>query len=298
MKYSIKNSENCPLVSIIMTFYNSNLTLSDAIASLLFQTYKNWELIFIDDGSKQDPSPIIEKFHDLNINYIKLDKNFGRGYAYQKGIDNAEGEFVMFLDADDWWYSNKIEEQIAYMLNNSKINVLGTGIISAQNNTPKSIRANKEINNTKLISLIDPPLAFASVCIRRKILCNYYFDDRLTVAQDIDFLQNLLMKEYFSNLSNELYVYNEYGSFKKSKMSLAWKNRILSLIKFRRKYPIAFLKHYMTIKFKSYLYNLFFLFGIENLILSHRGKKLSIEQSKVFKNEYSKLIKTKEKYFV
>ena len=233
MKKSIINSNTYPLVSIIVTFYNSNKTIGEAISSIVFQSYKNWEIIFVDDGSTEDPSRILKKFSNFKINYIKLERNYGRGYAYQRGIDNAKGEFVMFLDSDDWWYSGKMEEQINYMLSNNQINVLGAGVISSENNFPRKVRGNKAMHNIKLNSLTDPPLAFASICIRKLILINYKFDEGLTVAQDIDFLQFILMNEYFSNLPNILYVYNEYGSFKRQKIRQAWINRISSLGKFK-----------------------------------------------------------------
>ena len=155
----------------------------EAISSIVFQSYQNWEIIFIDDGSAEDPSRILKKFSNFKINYIKLEKNYGRGYAYQRGIDNAKGEFVMFLDSDDWWYSSKMEEQINYMLANNKTNVLG-----AASYLQKSAFKNRRDKNGNIGKFSqDPPLAFASICIRKLILINYKFDEGLTVAQDIDF---------------------------------------------------------------------------------------------------------------
>ena len=298
MGKSIINVNTYPLVSVIVTFYNSNDTIGEAISSIVFQSYQNWEIIFIDDGSAEDPSRILKKFSNFKINYIKLEKNYGRGYAYQRGIDNAKGEFVMFLDSDDWWYSSKMEEQINYMLANNKTNVLGTGIISAENNFPRTVRGNKTMHNIKLNSLEDPPLAFASICIRKFILIDYRFDEGLTVAQDIDFLQVLLMNEHFSNLSNVLYVYNEYGSFKRQKMQQAWINRISSLSKLKNQYPLSFLKQYLVIKFKIYFYDLLFSLNMERFILNSRGKKLSLEEHETFELEYSKLRTTKSKYYI
>ena len=179
----------------------------------------------------------------------------------------------------------------------SKIKVLGSGIISADKNMPIRVRGNNKMNNLKLNSLSDPPLAFATVCINSRMLHNYQFDQNLSVAQDIDFLQALLMKECFSNLSDILYVYNEYDSFKQKKMHQAWINRISGLAKYRKKYPLAFLKQFIFIKVKIYLYDILFKLNLQRFILKARGKKLNEEEKKVYEHQYSKLIETKNKYF-
>lgn len=109
---------NEPLVSIITPVYNAERFLEDTIKSVEKQSYKNWELILVDDCSKDSSSEIIEKFrsYDDRIKYIKLEKNSGAAVSRNTGIKNANGRFIAFVDSDDLWEETKLEKQIEYML--------------------------------------------------------------------------------------------------------------------------------------------------------------------------------------
>ncbi|MDU9051873.1 MAG: glycosyltransferase family A protein, partial [Clostridioides difficile] len=109
---------NEPLVSIITPVYNSEEFLSETIKSIQNQTYKNWQLLLVDDCSKDNSSEIIKSFRkeDARIKYIKLEKNSGAAVSRNVGIKNAEGRFIAFVDSDDLWDSRKLEIQIEYML--------------------------------------------------------------------------------------------------------------------------------------------------------------------------------------
>ena len=109
---------NEPLVSIITPVYNAERFLEDTIKSVQKQSYKNWELVLVDDCSKDSSSEIIEKFRnsDDRIRYIKLEKNSGAAISRNTGIKNAKGRFIAFVDSDDLWEETKLEKQIEYML--------------------------------------------------------------------------------------------------------------------------------------------------------------------------------------
>lgn len=101
-------------VSIIMPAYKAETMISDSIESILVQTYKNFELIVIDDCSPDQTVKIVEKFmeQDERIKLIKNKKNQGVAGARNTGLDNALGDFVAFLDSDDKWVKNKLELQM------------------------------------------------------------------------------------------------------------------------------------------------------------------------------------------
>ncbi|MBU1630956.1 MAG: glycosyltransferase, partial [Candidatus Omnitrophica bacterium] len=109
-----------PLVSVIIPTYNRALTLQATIQSVLRQTYKEFEIIVIDDDSRDDTEQIINNFNDKKIIYIRQDHK-GASFARNKGIENAKGEYIAFLDSDDIWLSTKIEKQLA-VFKNSKFN--------------------------------------------------------------------------------------------------------------------------------------------------------------------------------
>jgi glycosyltransferase involved in cell wall biosynthesis len=109
------------LVSIITPSYNSEKFISKTIKSVLAQTYKKWEMIIVDDTSSDNSNEIIEAFvrNDKRIKLFKLKKNSGPAVTRNVAIQEAKGKYIAFLDADDLWKPNKLEDQIAFMKKNN-----------------------------------------------------------------------------------------------------------------------------------------------------------------------------------
>ncbi|QXD13567.1 glycosyltransferase (plasmid) [Lactiplantibacillus plantarum 2025] len=105
-----------PLVSIIMPVHNSEEYIGLAIKSVQKQSYNNWELIIIDDYSKDNTrNIIIEYSKDKRIKVISLQENIGIAGARNKAIRKAKGKYIAFLDSDDLWTADKLKKQINYM---------------------------------------------------------------------------------------------------------------------------------------------------------------------------------------
>lgn len=100
------------LVSIIMPTYNRAHVIPRAIKSVLKQTYQNWELLIIDDGSADNTEQVIMAIDDSRICYVKLPENKGACYARNRGLERAKGEYIAFLDSDNVWMKNYLEERI------------------------------------------------------------------------------------------------------------------------------------------------------------------------------------------
>ncbi len=105
-----------PLVTVIIPVYNRQYTIRRAIDSVLKQTYKNIELIIVDDCSTDATVNIIKEYKDKRICLICLIKNQGANFARNRGIEKAKGEFIAFQDSDDEWLADKLEKQISCML--------------------------------------------------------------------------------------------------------------------------------------------------------------------------------------
>lgn len=103
------------LVSIVIPVYNASEFIKDTINSIKNQTYQNYELILVDDCSKDDSVKIIEENKNEQIHLIKNLKNKGSAESRNVGIKEAKGEFICFLDADDIWNNQKLEKQISFM---------------------------------------------------------------------------------------------------------------------------------------------------------------------------------------
>ena len=112
----MKAAKNEPLVSIIVPVYNAGLFLDSTIESVLAQTYKNWELILINDRSTDGSKFVAEDYlSDKRIHWIDLKKNSGAATSRNAGIEIAKGRYIAFLDADDLWDKEKLAKQIAFM---------------------------------------------------------------------------------------------------------------------------------------------------------------------------------------
>ena len=113
---------NKPKVSVITPVYNAEKYLSETIESVLKQTYKSFEYLLIDDCSTDNSASIIKEFEekDSRVRYIKLTENSGAAVARNRGLEEAKGRYVAFVDSDDKWYPEKLERQLDFMENNHK----------------------------------------------------------------------------------------------------------------------------------------------------------------------------------
>lgn len=122
MSSMMKNEKDVNMkVSIITPVYNSEKFLRYTIESVINQTYRDWELLLVDDCSIDKSSKIIEEYieKDERIKYYMLDNNSGAAVARNYALDKSTGRFVAYLDADDLWVENKLEKQIRFMTNNN-----------------------------------------------------------------------------------------------------------------------------------------------------------------------------------
>jgi glycosyltransferase involved in cell wall biosynthesis len=113
------NLMDTPLVSVITPLYNAAKFITQTITSVQNQTYTNWEHLIVDDASSDDSIKIVEALSekDTRIKLIKTSKNQGAAVCRNIATEKASGKFIAFLDSDDLWHPEKLEKQIAFMLN-------------------------------------------------------------------------------------------------------------------------------------------------------------------------------------
>lgn len=107
----------CPLISIITPSFNAGSFIKETIRSVQSQSYTNWEMIVVDDLSKDNTLEIVkeEQKKDDRIKLIVLEENSGAAIARNIGIDHAKGKYLAFLDSDDLWLPEKLEKQLVFM---------------------------------------------------------------------------------------------------------------------------------------------------------------------------------------
>lgn len=171
-------TDSKPEVSVVMPAYNNAETITIAIESILNQTFKNFELIVINDNSADETKKILEHITDARLNIYSNSKNLGAGYSRNKGIKVSKGRYIAFCDADDLWSKNKLEIQLNEMKKN-KLAFSYTSYYTFENET----------NNVKSVIVAKKNLSYKELLLKNKIGC-------LTAMYDTQ----VLSKKYFPTL--------------------------------------------------------------------------------------------------
>ena len=106
-----------PRFSVIIPVYNGERFIGETIQSVLAQTYQAAEIIIVDDGSSDDTAAVVERYSSqITISYVRQ-QNQGPSAARNRAVSLAQGDWIAFLDADDLWYSNKLQTHRDYIMN-------------------------------------------------------------------------------------------------------------------------------------------------------------------------------------
>lgn len=186
-----------PRVSVIIPTFNRSGYLRQAIASVLAQTYADFEIVVVDDGSTDDTATVVASFADPRIVYLRQD-NAGRSAARNFGMERARGAYLAFLDDDDLFLPQKLAVQAAYLDAHAEIGLAAGGaqIIAMDGSL---LRTWETWRDQPQLSLPDClyacPLLTCSVLLRRGWLAalDYWFDPQMDRAEDTDFWIRLLV---------------------------------------------------------------------------------------------------------
>lgn len=118
-----------PLVSVAMATFNSDKTVAQTIQSLLCQTYSEWELLLIDDGSSDRTLSVVRGFRDERIRVVEGGRNLGLAVRLNEAIALARGEYIARIDADDLAFPARFDRQARYLLEHPDVDLLGTAAV-------------------------------------------------------------------------------------------------------------------------------------------------------------------------
>jgi glycosyltransferase involved in cell wall biosynthesis len=200
-----------PLVSIVINCYNGERYLRQSIESILDQSYQNLELIFWDNHSTDQSKNIIESYDDKRIKYF-FSKNHTTLYqARNLALKKCKGDFVCFLDADDYFIKNKIAKQLLYF-NNQKVGVIYSNYYRYYEDINKrKLLTNKLLPSGNLTQYIleESQISFMTVMIRKKSLDSLEsnFDRKYSIIGDYDLLYRLSLNWDFCYIEEPLAVY-------------------------------------------------------------------------------------------
>ena len=183
-----------PLVSIIMNCYNGERYLNEALQSIIDQTYKNWELIFWDNLSSDNSKKIFKKYNDKRFRYFQAEKHTVLYEARNLAIKEAKGEFVAFLDTDDIWLNEKLDEQIKLFSNKNIGLVYGNywRFNSKRFFKKKKLKRNLKLPSGKITNILLDRyfIGMLTVVLRKDYIKNYdkIFNVEYDMLADMDFV--------------------------------------------------------------------------------------------------------------
>lgn len=213
------------LVSILVNCYNGEKFLDEAINSVLKQTYKNWELVFWDNQSTDNSKQIINKIKDPRINYFLSNIHTTQYEARNNGLEKCTGDFIAFLDVDDYWHPTKLEEQIK-LFSNSEIGFSCTNSfkINERIKVKKKLGFKKIYSGNVLEQLLKKDfIVMSSLVIRKSILkkLSKNFDAKYEIVGDYDLVLRLSTITKLAGIQTPLVYYRLHENnltFKKNSL--------------------------------------------------------------------------------
>lgn len=204
-------------VSILMNGYNAQKYLQEAIDSVYAQTYKDWEIVFIDNCSVDNTQKIVESY-DNKIKYYKTEQNLLIGAARNYGLKYCSGEYLAFLDTDDIWIKDKLEKQIAVLDGHKEFQFCYGGVIYIDEESKEIGRMlpNAKSGNVFMQQLKRYEINQQAIIVRNNI--EIKIDEKLRHSPDFDLFMTL------SSIYKG-YVFDEYlVKYRKHTASLTSKN--------------------------------------------------------------------------
>ncbi len=267
------------LITIGIPFYNAEKYLEQAIHSVINQTYTNWELILLDDGSVDRSLDIAKSFNDPRIKLISDGENKGLVIRLNQLTTLINGIYYARMDADDIMHYERISKQLKFLLNNPEVDVVGSRYYSI------------DINN-KIVGITDVNLTPDSVHSFLKSGCfahptilgksewfrnNPYNENWNTMMEDYELWLRTISISNFTNIKEPLLFYRSVGVPTLKKYSRQTFN-VIKLIQKRKYYNIDFfdMVYYSFVNLlKIIIYFLFYLIGGLEFIVKKRSKSIS-----------------------
>jgi len=266
------------LITIGLPVYNADIYLYDTIESILNQSFSDFQLLIIDDGSNDNSIKIIKSFSDSRIELIQDGQNKGLSYRLNQIAKLSKTKYIARMDADDIMHPQKIEKQIEIMESHPEIDVLGTNAYSINEiNMVEGIRLSFSNNEVlrKVNSFIHP-----TIIARKEWFINNPYDENAIRIEDAELWNRTSNKYNFQILVEPLFFYREFGNDYYIKYFKGFDAIFYALKK--HNYEIKFIKFFLKYYIAGFVYFLYNLIGKEYVLVRKRNairlNNLSIDE--------------------
>lgn len=236
------NNQNQPLVSVIMSVYNGEKYLKEAIDSILKQSYKKFEFIIINDGSTDNSFNILKKYKEIDNRIVLVENSTNKGliYSLNKGLSISKGDYIARMDADDISEKKRFEEQVNFLNENKEIAMCGTYIKMFKNNwkfLKKNFKTETDFEKIRIQLLFRNYIAHPTVMIRKNIIKKYdlKYDLEDKGMEDYSMWLYLIQFEKIGIIPKYLLKYRFLGNSISSKTLKDFENHKMKLKNIYRK---------------------------------------------------------------
>lgn len=283
------------LVSIGIPFYNSEKFLSDAIKSVVKQTYQNWELILMDDGSSDNSINIAKEFEkkDNRITVVSDGKNLGLPKRLNQLSMMSKGTYYARMDADDIMHFDRINKQVAYLKENPSIDLLGSGLIAIDNeNKITGIRKGSFLDNITLKMVMKMTwCVHPTITGKLEWFQNNPYDENLRRAQDYELWIRTVDYSKFVKLKEAYLFYREASTPSLAKYFQSTKYSLNTFLKNKKRLGnLNVVKLTINKLLKLSVYFVFSIFGQTNRLIERRSIPLNVEDEKKYTSIINKII--------
>lgn len=203
-----------PQISVLMPVYNAQKYLGEAIDSIINQSYKNWELILINDGSDDGSEAIIKSYEDTRIKYLKNDFNIGLINTLNKGLEFCSGKYIARMDADDIALKDRLAHQYKFLESNPAYGMCGGDALVIDNNGKETGRIKNVYSNNllKINLLFSVPFVHPCMMVRREVFERFKYDMEFKHVEDYDLWCRIASEWKVANLPHNLLKYRWHNT--------------------------------------------------------------------------------------
>lgn len=290
-------TKSSPLVSVMLPCYNTERTLPMALASLQAQTYENWEALVVDDGSTDRTWSILEACSDSRVRRERFPENRGRGAARQRCLEMARGEYLTFLDSDDWLFPGKLERQVALMAEHPQFVVVsGACVITDSDGSAVGLsrvgaQADDSFTRVRFDRPAPPPLDFTASMVRMTAAREAGFNQAFRRSQDKDFLIRVLLGREYGVCGAPVYAYSQAESASLEKTLQGYRYRILVYSRHLKSYPFSSLWEIGLTAARMAVYRLAHALNSADRLIERRWLPLSPQALRAYEDAKAAVIR-------
>lgn len=281
--------DHVPLVSVVSAFYNTGPLILDMIRSILAQTWTDWELVLINDGSTDDTLTLAQSVDDPRIRIFSNDRNRGRAFSLNRGTREARGKYIARMDSDDICSPTRLEKEVRLLESNPALDAVSTGVIYLDKNDNP---VGDMVCPTEHEVICATPwrtihLIHGAMMAKKEYFLKTPYREDIPIAIDFNMFFRSHHYSRFGNVPEPLYYYRLDGSFnlKKQYASRRVAANFLFEYYYNHNQMLKGLRYAAAQYIKFGITLLCFLTGLRAKLMANRFKPLSEAKRAAYRQE-------------